>query len=112
MQAEIAADQQALAAIAEEAAERSRPHVEAINARVAAFYERATDLWARIGEELEDSVPDAHDFAWVEPEAPDEEEESLFDSARAYVEQIGFYKAHTGDPQAKRPGRRAGGERV
>ncbi len=97
MQAEIAADQRALAAIAEDAAHRSRAHVDAINARVAAFYQRAADLWARIGRELEDSVPDADDFAWVEPEAPDEEE-SLFDSARDYVEQIDFYKAHTGQP--------------
>jgi hypothetical protein len=102
MQAEIAADQQALAAIAEEAAERSRPHVEAINVRIAAFYERATNLWGRIREELEDSVPDADDFAWVEPEAPDEDEESLFDSQRDYVEQIDAYKAHQGKPTTAR----------
>ncbi|HEY3621146.1 MAG TPA: hypothetical protein VGL12_01895, partial [Roseiarcus sp.] len=27
---------------------RDRAHVDAINARVTAFYERATDLWARL----------------------------------------------------------------
>jgi hypothetical protein len=51
MQAEIEAGQQALAAIAAEAAARSQTPVDAINARVAAFHERAAALWARIGTE-------------------------------------------------------------
>jgi hypothetical protein len=102
MQAEIAADQQALTAIAEDAAALSRPHVEAINARTVAFYERAGDLMARIGAELEDSVPDADDFAWVAPEAPDDDEESLFDSQRGYVDQIDRYKQHLGKPTRRR----------
>jgi hypothetical protein len=102
MLVEIAVDQEALAAIAEDATARSQAHVTAINSRVSNFYEGARDLWRRIGAALAPRLPDAEDFAWVEPEPPDAEEEPLFDSSRGYVEQIGFYKQRTGRPMGRR----------
>lgn len=99
---EIEDDQMVLAAIAEDVAARSQAHVERINARAAAFYERADGLWRRIGLALARRLPHAEDFAWVEPEPPDAEEESLFDSARDYLDQIEIYKARTGRPKGRR----------
>jgi hypothetical protein len=110
LQAEIQVDQLALAAIAEDATARSQAHVDAINERVAGFYEGARDLWRRIGAALVRRLPRADSFAWVEPEPPDAEKESLFDSARDYLDQIEIYKAHSGRPTTGRRGTSNGGE--
>jgi hypothetical protein len=102
MQAEIAVDQDALTAISEDMAARSQAHVDAINGRVAAFYEQASDLWARIGAEISRRLPAADAFAWVEPEPPDAETEALFDSRRTYLDQMAVYKERTGRPTGRR----------
>jgi hypothetical protein len=96
MRTEIEIDQQALAAIAAEATERSRAHVDAINVRVAAFHERAAGLWRRIGAELESHLPDADEFDWSTPEPADKDDDPLFDSQRDYFEQIDRYREHQG----------------
>jgi hypothetical protein len=94
--AENEADQEALANIAREATERSQVHVDAMNERMAALHDRAEALWGRIGSEIEQRLTATHeDFDWVEPSAADEGE-ALFDSSRAYLEQIDAYKAHGG----------------
>ena len=110
-QAQIEVDQQALAAIAEQAVERSRAHVEAINARVAAFYERANDLWARITAEMRDRIPTADEFEWASPTVADEGDEPLFDSKRGYLDQIERYKRHLGQPTTwrRRPAKASDG---
>jgi hypothetical protein len=97
IQGEIEVDQQALAVISEQAAERSRTHVDAINARLVTFYERANYLWARIGAEIRNRVPSADDFDWTSPAAVDEGN-PLFDSKRSYLEQIDAYKGHLNAP--------------
>jgi hypothetical protein len=102
MRAAIEVDQQALTVIAEEAAERSRAHVDAINGRVADFYEHAAALWVRIGAAIDERIPDATNFDWVEP-APADEPDAMFDSARDYLAQIDRYKQHLGQPTTRRP---------
>jgi hypothetical protein len=102
MQARIESRQAALASIAEDARARREEHVEAINAEAEAFHERAEELWSRIGEALEERVPDVGEIEWASPAEPDEIDDPLFDSARGYLEQIDRYKAHQGEPT---PGR-------
>jgi hypothetical protein len=109
MLAEIEEDQGELAAIAADVATRSQALVERINVRAANFYRRTGDLWAQIGEVLASRLPTAEDFAWVEPEAPDADEEALFDSARGYLNQMEIYKAHSGKPTGRRGGNGNGG---
>jgi hypothetical protein len=104
MQAEIEVDQEALTAIAADLAARGQAHVDAINQRVAGFYERAGALWRRIGAALSRRLPAAEDFAWVEPEPPDAETEELFDSTRGYLDQIEIYKERGGRPTGRRRG--------
>jgi hypothetical protein len=94
MRAAIRPHQNALTAIAAEFAERySGPiaeHIAAINEQVAAFYERASEVWSDIADDLEDRAPDPDAVEWPEPYAADESDEQLFQSERSYVEQIGF----------------------
>jgi hypothetical protein len=99
MQAEIAPHQDALAAIAADAAGRSQAHVDAINATVNAFYRQADELKDALEAAIEEQAPDADDYDWVAPEpVEDEDDDPLFDSSRDYVEQCDRYKAHLGKP--------------
>lgn len=102
MRARIEPRQVVLTEIAEDATSRSHEHVEAINAEVEAFYGRAEELWARLGEALEESVPDADEIDWASPAEPDEDADPLFDSARGYLEQIDRFKFHLGKPTGRR----------
>jgi hypothetical protein len=107
MQSAIETRQEALAAIADEATRRSLDHVEAINAEVDAFHERAAALTRRIAAALEARIPAPDTIAWASPAAPDGDDDPLFDSARGYVDQIDRYKAHAGKPTARRGNRGA-----
>jgi hypothetical protein len=107
MQSAIETRKEALAAIADEATRRSLDHVEAINAEVDAFHERAAALTRRIAAALEERIPAPDAIAWASPAAPDGDDDPLFDSARGYVDQIDRYKAHAGKPTARRCNRGA-----
>jgi hypothetical protein len=102
MRQSIRPHQDALAAIAAEAARRSREHLEAINAEVDAFHDRAEELWNAIAEALTERVPAAEEIAWASPVDADEDMDPLFDSARGYIEQNDRYKEHLGKPTARR----------
>jgi hypothetical protein len=111
MQARIEPRQDALAAIAEDAYSQSQEHIEAINAEAEAFYERADELWTRIGEALEERVADADEIEWTSPAEPEETDDPLFDSSRDYVEQVNRYKFHLGKPTGRRGAGNWGGRR-
>jgi hypothetical protein len=102
MRSAIEPGHEALEAIADEATRLSQDHLEAINAEVDAFHERASELMRRIGEAIEERIPAPETIAWASPAVPDEDDDPLFDSARRYVDQIDRYKTHVGKPTARR----------
>jgi hypothetical protein len=110
MLAEIEVNPQALAVIAEQSAERSRAHVDAIAARAAAFRKLASDLYARMEAEIQDRVPAADEFDWAIPRDANESGDPLFDSTRDYLGQIDRFKHQLGQPTTWR-GRQAKPER-
>ena len=101
MQETIRPHQEALTAIANEANNRARERVEAINAETASFYERAGALWEEIAAALGERASSAREIAWASPAKADEGN-SLFDSSRGYVAQNDRYKEHLGKPTRRR----------
>jgi hypothetical protein len=79
---------------------RCDEHVDAINALVDAFQERAEALWDSISAALEDEAPDIED--WPDPYEADESDDQLYQSERGYLEQIARYKRHQGKPVERR----------
>jgi len=105
--AAVGAEQEALAEIAEQAAEQSRAHVAEIDARMGAFYDRANRVWMRMEARMRDRLPSAEDFEWAAAQ-PADDGEPLFDSTRGYLEQVDHYNAHFGRPTARRRRSRTG----
>jgi hypothetical protein len=60
--------------------------------------ERAAPVWVRIAGDLEAAMPDLDAIEWPELNLDGEDDDPLFDSARAYLDQVAFYKRHQGKP--------------
>jgi hypothetical protein len=69
--------------------------------------ERMNIVWHAMADLLRGRGPKSNDVEWPEP-IVDEDPDPLFDSTRAYVEQIDRYKAHQGKPTARRIGVKGG----
>jgi hypothetical protein len=97
----ITPHQEVLSAIVAEAERQCAEHTEAIDERVAAFYDRAEEIYAGIAEQLEASAPDLVAVDWPETGDADETDDALFDSARDYVSQVDRFKRHLGKPTGR-----------
>jgi hypothetical protein len=67
-----------------------------MQAELRTISERYSSLCGTIQEALQTQAPDLDEVEWPEPEEGDEDDDSLFDSTRGYVEQMDRYKAHQG----------------
>src|SRR5262249_13879997 len=84
-------------------------HIDAINERIAEFYEQAGEAWADIVNDLNDRAPDPGEVEWPAPYDAAESDDQLFQSERGYIEQMDFYKAHQGRPTERRNQRKRSG---
>jgi hypothetical protein len=66
------------------------------------WQKRAKPIWQAIADDLRKRAPASEEIEWPEPNEADEDEDPLFDSTRAYVEQIDRYKAFQNKPTARR----------
>jgi hypothetical protein len=98
-----------LAEIESQFGTRLRVHVDAINSATTDFHRRAAALWALMRDALEEAAPELDE--WPEPFAANESDEQLYQSDRAYIEQIDFYKRHQNRPLARRRSGQKRGER-
>jgi len=73
-----------------------------IEKRAIAWEESAKSIWQAIADDLEEAAPDPDDVNWPEPEDGHEDPDPLFDSTRAYLDQIDRYKAHQGKPTERK----------
>jgi hypothetical protein len=61
--------------------------------------ERSRPLFETIAAELDAGAPAVDDYHWPEPVEGDEDPDPLFDSTRAYDEQLARYREHQGKPE-------------